>query len=44
MAKKQRPVLLLAVLGGALALLRRRRAQRAESDLWNEATTAPDLR
>jgi hypothetical protein len=43
MAKK-RPVLLLAVLGAALALVRRQRAQRAESDLWTEATTAPDLR
>ena len=43
MAKK-RPVLLLTVLGAALALVRRKRAQRAEADLWNEATTAPDLR
>lgn len=43
MAKK-RPVLLLAVVGAALALLRRQKAQRAEADLWNEATTAPDLR
>ena len=43
MAKK-RPVLLLAVLGAALGLLRRKKAQRAEADLWNEATSAPDLR
>ena len=43
MAQK-RPVLLLAVVGAALALLRRRRAQRAEADLWNEATSPPDLR
>jgi hypothetical protein len=43
MAKK-RPVLLLAVVGAALGLLRRKRAARAEADLWNEATSAPDLR
>jgi hypothetical protein len=43
MAKK-RPVLLLAVLGAALGLLRRKRSQRAEANLWNEATSAPDLR
>ena len=40
----KRPVLLLAALGAVLAVLRRRRATRAEADLWNEATTAPDLR
>ncbi len=34
----RRPVLLLAVLGAAVALLRRRRAARAERDLWSEAT------
>ena len=40
----KRPVLLLAVVGAVVALLRRRRSQRAESDLWNEATNPPDLR
>jgi hypothetical protein len=40
----KRPVLLLAVLGAILAVVRRRSAGRAEADLWNEATTAPDLR
>jgi hypothetical protein len=40
----KRPALLLAVLGGLLAVVRRRRAGRAEADLWNEATRAPDLR
>jgi len=40
----KRPVLLLAVLGALLAAVRRRRAGRAEADLWNEATSAPDLR
>ena len=41
---QKRPVLLLALLGAALAVVRRRRASRAETDLWNEATSAPDLR
>ncbi len=41
----RRPALLVVLLGaGAVALTRRRKAQRAERDLWNEATTAPDLR
>jgi hypothetical protein len=40
----KRPALLLAVLGALLAVVRRRRAGRAEADLWNEATSAPDLR
>jgi len=40
----KRPVLLLAVLGALLAVVRRKRAGRAEADLWNEATNAPDLR
>ena len=40
----KRPVLLLAVLGAVLAVVRRRHAGRAEADLWNEATSAPDLR
>jgi hypothetical protein len=43
MAKK-RPVLLLAVLGAVLAVVRRRKAGKAEADLWQEATAAPDLR
>jgi hypothetical protein len=41
---RKRPVLLLALLGAALAVVRRQKSARAESDLWNEATTAPDLR
>ena len=41
----RRPALLALVLGvGAVALNRRRQAQRAERDLWTEATTKPDLR
>jgi hypothetical protein len=40
----KRPVLLLAAVAAVLAALRRRRAQRAEADLWNEATSPPDLR
>ena len=32
----------LLALGGAL--LRRRRAGRAEADVWTRATSAPDLR
>jgi hypothetical protein len=41
----RRPALLVALLGaGALALVRRSRAARAERDLWAEATVAPDLR
>ena len=40
----KRPVLLLAAVGAVLAVLRRKRAQRAEADLWNEATAPPDLR
>ena len=43
MAKK-RPVLLLAILGAALAVVRRKKAGKAEADLWQEATSAPDLR
>ncbi len=40
----KRPVFLLAAVGAVLVVLRRRKAQRAEGDLWNEATTPPDLR
>jgi hypothetical protein len=40
----KRPVLLLAVVAALAAALRRRRAGRAEADLWKEATSAPDLR
>ena len=43
MAKK-RPVLLLAVIGAVLAVVRRRKAGKSEADLWHEATAAPDLR
>ncbi|MBK5306543.1 MAG: transporter [Frankiaceae bacterium] len=43
MAKK-RPVLLIAVIGAILAVVRRRKAGRTEADLWREATSAPDLR
>ena len=43
MAKK-RPVLLLAIVGAVLAVVRRRKAGKAEADLWHEATAAPDLR
>ncbi len=40
----RKPALILTVLGVAAALLRKRKAARAEKDLWNEATSAPDLR
>ena len=40
----KRPVLLLALLGAALAVLRKRQAARGDGDLWREATSAPDLR
>jgi hypothetical protein len=43
----RRPVLVAGLLGIAAALARRLKAQRAERDLWTEATTAsgqPDLR
>ena len=41
----RRPALLVALLGAVTVLLRRRsRAGQAEKDLWNEATSAPDLR
>ena len=43
MAKK-RPVVLLAILGAVLSVVRRRKAGKSEADLWHEATTAPDLR
>jgi hypothetical protein len=43
MAKK-RPVVLLAILGAVLAVVRRRKAGKSEADLWHEATAAPDLR
>jgi hypothetical protein len=41
---KRRPVLLIAMLGAVLAVVRRRKAGRSEADLWHEATSAPDLR
>jgi hypothetical protein len=41
----RRPALLVALLGAAAVVLRRRsKAQQAERDLWTEATAAPDLR
>ncbi len=41
----RRPAFLVALLGTVAVLLRRRsKAQQAESELWTEATTAPDLR
>ncbi len=40
----KRPVLLLALLGAVLAVVRRKKAARSDQDLWNEATSAPDLR
>jgi hypothetical protein len=41
MAKK-RPVLLIAIVGAILAVVRRRKAGKSEADLWHEATNAPD--
>jgi len=35
---------LVAVAAGGLFLLRKKRAAKAESDLWAEATNSPDLR
>ena len=40
----KRPAVLLALVGAVLAVLRRRKAARSDKDLWNEATSAPDLR
>ena len=36
--------LLLALVGAVAVLLRRARSGQAERDVWNEATTTPDLR
>ena len=41
---RRRPVILLAIAGALVALVRRRKAAKAERDLWTEATSAPDLR
>jgi hypothetical protein len=41
---KKRPVLLLALLGAIVAVVRRRKAGKSEGDLWHEATAAPDPR
>jgi hypothetical protein len=41
---KKRPVLLLAVLGAIVAVVRRRKAGKSEADLWHEATSTPDPR
>ena len=41
----RRPALLVALLGAAAVLLRRKsRAGQAEKDLWTEATAPTDLR
>jgi hypothetical protein len=40
----RKPVLMVAVLGAAAALVRRARAQRSERDVWKTATKEPDLR
>jgi hypothetical protein len=41
----RRPALVMALLGAAAVLVRKRsKAQQAERNLWTEATTAPDLR
>ena len=41
----RRSALLVALLGlGSLVLRRRAREGRADRVVWNEATTAPDLR
>jgi len=37
-------LLLLATLGGVGAAYRRTSADRADAELWAEATTPPDLR
>jgi len=36
-------LVLLAAVAGALFVVRKRRNSRAESDLWHEATSSPDL-
>jgi hypothetical protein len=36
-------LVLLAAVAGALFVARKRRTSKAESDLWHEATSAPDL-
>ena len=43
MASK-RPAVLLALAGAVIAVVRRKKAARADRDLWNEATSPPDLR
>ncbi|HVQ95182.1 MAG: hypothetical protein V7637_5056 [Mycobacteriales bacterium] len=37
-------LVLLAAVAGGLLFARKRRNARAESDLWHEATSSPDLR
>jgi hypothetical protein len=37
-------LVLLAAVAGGLLVVRKRRNTKAESDLWHEATSAPDLR
>ena len=41
---RRRPIILLTIAGALVALVRRRKAAKAERDLWTEATSAPDLR
>jgi hypothetical protein len=40
---KKLVLMIVAVIGG-LFVARKRRASRAEADLWHEATTGADLR
>ena len=37
-------IALAAATAGGLFLLRKRRSAKAETDLWAEATSSPDLR
>ena len=37
-------VLIAAIVGALLFVRKRRNNAKAESDLWHEATSAPDLR
>jgi hypothetical protein len=40
----RKPAMILALLGAAAAVLRKRKSARAEKDLWTEATAPRDLR
>ena len=37
-------LVLVAAVAGGLLFARKRRAAKAENDLWHEATSSPDLR